>query len=705
MNKIFGILIVLIYLFVVSSLLGENFLATENLQNILRNSALLGIIGIGVAFVIMTGGIDLSIGSWIGFTGCLLAMMIAVKYTAENESEVSLSESPEHANKVLVVTTGSIDLEPGDLIAIQNMNSKGVLIHEVESADGDTIRVKEPINSTTSKGKVIEVYPLSRTDIEGKKLYLEKTPAGLKVSDKLLGFFPGTSQRGEYLVQSIGSEEGKSFISTKTAPRKPLEKDVPYAQGVVGLARSSAWHPLVAVVFILALSLVLGVTHGLLITKLNLQPFVVTLASLMLFRGLARFITGDTTQGFGTEYNDTFRQFAIGYPCSLPTILLIAGIGMVGFWVWRSRGASERSSKNRWLDHYLLIMGGLFVLIGSSRFWLGVSYQAHDPFFSIFGISIPAISATTSETAAKFPGELMWWIGILAIPSAIAFLLTTPSAGRTRSWLLVGEIGLAVGLLVGLLLWTTSNLSSEEISDSSKLTWERVRMFGVFLVAAYGFLRLGKLMTLVFASESDWHKLLFVLSGSLFILFACGKTTAIGVETAEMQWIFGRTELGMIRVPAPILTLALIGVICSILLNKTIYGRYILALGKNEHAAKYSGIKTAQMKILAYVICALCAGVAGILYALDLNSMQPSGQGNILELYAIAAAVLGGCSLRGGEGNVIGVVMGAAVMRMLYNSINILKVNPTLEMVIIGIVILVGNIVDELIRKSGRTRR
>ena len=101
-------------------------------------------------------------------------------------------------------------------------------------------------------------------------------------------------------------------------------------------------------------------------------------------------------------------------------------------------------------------------------------------------------------------------------------------------------------------------------------------------------------------------------------------------------------------------------------------GRYLLALGRNEEAARYSGVPIERMKILAYIICSGTAGLGGILFALDVNSVQPAGQGNFYELYAIAAAVLGGCSLRGGEGSILGVIIGAAVMRVLYNAINVL---------------------------------
>ena len=157
--------------------------------------------------------------------------------------------------------------------------------------------------------------------------------------------------------------------------------------------------------------------------------------------------------------------------------------------------------------------------------------------------------------------------------------------------------------------------------------------------------------------------------------------------------------------PAPFFFLAGIALLAGVFLNRTIWGRYLLALGRNETAALYSGINTDRMKIIAYVICSLLAGIGGILFSLDLNSIQPSGLGEFYELYAIAAAVLGGCSLRGGEGTILGVIIGTAVMRVLYNAINILGIPTHLEFAIIGAVILAGVVTDELVKRFAARRR
>jgi ribose transport system permease protein len=161
---------------------------------------------------------------------------------------------------------------------------------------------------------------------------------------------------------------------------------------------------------------------------------------------------------------------------------------------------------------------------------------------------------------------------------------------------------------------------------------------------------------------------------------------------------------GTFALPFSVFILVAVAVLAHVFLERTIWGRYLLALGRNETATRFSGINTDRMKILAYVICSLLAGVGGILFSLNLNSIQPSGLGEFYELYAIAAAVLGGCSLRGGEGTIIGVIIGTAVMRVLYNAINILGIPTHLEFAIIGAVILAGVVADEVVKRVAAGR-
>jgi len=187
------------------------------------------------------------------------------------------------------------------------------------------------------------------------------------------------------------------------------------------------------------------------------------------------------------------------------------------------------------------------------------------------------------------------------------------------------------------------------------------------------------------------------------------ETQGFGSGYSGLRYLAtGKIEIPFIegfKLPVPFLIMIGVALIAAFFLNKTIFGRYLKAIGNNEAAARYSGIKTDKVVIMSYIICSFLAGVGGILFALDINSVQPEGIGNFYELYAIAAAVLGGCSIRGGEGTILGVVIGAALMRVLRNSITMLGIPSQLEFAIIGAVILVGVISDELVKRYAQKRR
>ncbi len=159
-------------------------------------------------------------------------------------------------------------------------------------------------------------------------------------------------------------------------------------------------------------------------------------------------------------------------------------------------------------------------------------------------------------------------------------------------------------------------------------------------------------------------------------------------------------------IPIPFVILMFTAAVAAIFLNRTTYGRYLFALGNSEEAARFSGINTDRVKILAYVICSFLAGFGGLLLVFDTASAQPVDFGNFFELYAIAAAVLGGCSLRGGSGTIIGVIIGTALIQLLRNMIVLVDQIPqNIEFAVIGAVILFGAIGDELGKRMVARRR
>jgi ribose transport system permease protein len=148
--------------------------------------------------------------------------------------------------------------------------------------------------------------------------------------------------------------------------------------------------------------------------------------------------------------------------------------------------------------------------------------------------------------------------------------------------------------------------------------------------------------------------------------------------------------------PMTFVLLVLISIVMWIVLHRSVYGRYLFAVGRNEEATRFSGINTRVIIAGSYVIAGLLTGISGILFAFYTNSVSPSTQGNFYELYGIAAAVLGGCSLRGGEGSIIGILIGVALLQVLQNLVNLLGIPSSLNFAVMGAVVLVGVLADQI---------
>jgi ribose/xylose/arabinose/galactoside ABC-type transport system permease subunit len=148
--------------------------------------------------------------------------------------------------------------------------------------------------------------------------------------------------------------------------------------------------------------------------------------------------------------------------------------------------------------------------------------------------------------------------------------------------------------------------------------------------------------------------------------------------------------------PVPVIWMVVIVAISSIVLMRTRFGRYVFALGGNEEAARLAGINVARTKTLVYVISGMCAAVAGFLLMALFSSGSPqTGTGDEM-LEAIAAVVVGGTSLMGGRGTIIGTFFGALLIGMLYNVMNLLSIESYTQKIVLGAVILLAVVIDEL---------
>jgi ribose transport system permease protein len=170
-----------------------------------------------------------------------------------------------------------------------------------------------------------------------------------------------------------------------------------------------------------------------------------------------------------------------------------------------------------------------------------------------------------------------------------------------------------------------------------------------------------------------------------------------GFGTESFGWLRPIAEANLGPVPMPFVLLIAVAIIMWVVLHRSVYGRYLFAVGRNEEAAHYSGINTNLVIGATYVLSMLLAGISGILFAFYTNSISPSNHGSFYELYGIAAAVLGGCSLRGGEGSIIGILLGTALLQVLQNLVNLLGIPSSLNFAVMGAVILIGVTVDQVL--------
>lgn len=157
--------------------------------------------------------------------------------------------------------------------------------------------------------------------------------------------------------------------------------------------------------------------------------------------------------------------------------------------------------------------------------------------------------------------------------------------------------------------------------------------------------------------------------------------------------------LPFLPLPNGVLILFLVAIVISFILAKTALGRYTFALGSNEEAVRLSGVNTDRWKIAVYALAGAICGVAGLLIASRLNSAQPAlGQG--YELDAIAAVVIGGTSLSGGRGTILGTLIGALIMSVLANGLRILSVAQEWQTVVTGSIIILAVYLDMLRRRK-----
>jgi ribose transport system permease protein len=294
-------------------------------------------------------------------------------------------------------------------------------------------------------------------------------------------------------------------------------------------------------------------------------------------------------------------------------------------------------------------------------------------------------------------------LGIYAI--GIAFVIIT------------GGIDLSIGSTIGLTGVLIAKLSSDAAGGLGYSLWVGIPVaLGVALLVG---LAQGLLIT-----RLRLQPFIVTLGGMLLIRGVSQTIVEGGTISLGNSPLLELSNGGLLHaggnplIPYPLLIFAGVIAVATYVLHFTVFGRYVYAIGGNRDAAEYSGINVRTIETSTYVISAGLAGIAGICYAAYIGQMSQQ-VGVAYEMYAIAAAVLGGCSLRGGEGTVLGVLIGSAMMRVIDNGINmfqlrhtdeegirrIWRLDPNWTFVIIGGVILAAVILDQVVHMVQAKRR
>lgn len=265
--------------------------------------------------------------------------------------------------------------------------------------------------------------------------------------------------------------------------------------------------------------------------------------------------------------------------------------------------------------------------------------------------------------------------------------------------IITGGIELSVGSMMALLGVLLSMMVTE---------WR----FGV-IIAVLACMAIAMVLTLghgLLITRLNMQPFIVTLCGLLFYrglarFITKDETKGFGtVEGLDVLRNLANGNLPLLGIPMPFVLLIVISAITWVVLHRSVYGRYLLATGRNPEAARYAGINTNQIVTFTYVIAGALTAISGIIFAFYTNSVSPANHGNAYELYGIAAAVLGGCSLRGGEGSVVGILIGTALLQVLRNLVNLLGIPSSLDFAVMGAVILIGVMADQIFTER-RNRR
>jgi ribose transport system permease protein len=314
--------------------------------------------------------------------------------------------------------------------------------------------------------------------------------------------------------------------------------------------------------------------------------------------------------------------------------------------------------------------------------------------FDNFGGKFPALAGAT----LVMPGSYKWpnflkADNLLNVANQIA-VIAIIAAGMTMV-IITGGIDLSVGSLIALSAVVTTLLirGPGGGEHASTLAMTLACLAGIVLCGSVGLF--SGFMVTMFSIPSFIVTLAMMLVAS-GLAYLCARGQSIYQVPDAFIWLGRGAHLG---IPNAVWLLVLLYAVAHILMTRTALGRYIYAVGGNAEAARLSGVPVKGVLLVVYAVCGALAGLGGIVMASQLKSGAPT-YGQMYELYVIAAVVVGGASLSGGEGKVLGTLIGAFIIAVIQNGMNLTGVESYTQKVVLGLVILGAVLLDNL-KKRG----
>ena len=258
--------------------------------------------------------------------------------------------------------------------------------------------------------------------------------------------------------------------------------------------------------------------------------------------------------------------------------------------------------------------------------------------------------------------------------------------------ILTGGIDLSVGSLIALAAVSTALMIKHMAGGVNASTGQMIGCSALAILACGLVGTFSGTMVTVFRMP-PFIVTLAVMMMARGLAYKLTKGRSVADIPPSFTWL--GNEAALFNIPNAVILMLVMYALAHVIMSRTVIGRYIYAVGGNREAARLSGVPVQRVTLSVYIICGLTAGLAGVIFASRFKSGAPRF-GETYELMAIAAVVVGGASINGGEGRILGTLIGALFIGVIQNGMNLLKVDPFMQQIVMGGVILLAVLVDSL---------